>query len=113
MDHIHPKTPTLEYNYITDGIYIGTNQCCVMGLAEVLKKEGAFGYNAGEDKFEDLVQAGIVDPTKVSRSALQNAASAAGMFLTTEAVVTDIPSKDDHNHNPGMGGMGGMGMGDY
>jgi len=39
MDHIHPKTPTLEYNYITDGIYIGTNQCCVMGLAEVLKKE--------------------------------------------------------------------------
>ncbi|MDP3956261.1 MAG: dual specificity protein phosphatase family protein [bacterium] len=39
MDHIHPKTPALEYNYITDGIYIGTNQCCVMGLAEVLKKE--------------------------------------------------------------------------
>lgn len=39
MDHIHSKTPILEYNYITDGIYIGTNQCCVMGLAEVLKKE--------------------------------------------------------------------------
>jgi len=39
MEHIHLKTPTLEYNYITDGIYIGTNQCCVMGLAEVLKKE--------------------------------------------------------------------------
>lgn len=40
MEHTHPKTPTLEYNYITDGIYIGTNQCCVMGLVDVLKKEG-------------------------------------------------------------------------
>jgi chaperonin GroEL len=80
-------------------------------VAEILKLKDNHGYNAKEDKFEDLVQAGIVDPTKVSRSALQNAASAAGMFLTTEAVVTDIPSKDDHNHGGGMSGMGGMGGG--
>ncbi|MBU1202499.1 chaperonin GroEL [Patescibacteria group bacterium] len=80
-------------------------------VAEVLKNKDSFGYNAKDDKFEDLIQAGIVDPTKVARSALQNAASAAGMFLTTEAVITDIPKKEeDHNHgmNPGMGGMGMM-----
>lgn len=83
-------------------------------VAEIMKLKDNHGYNAKDDKFEDLVQAGIVDPTKVSRSALQNAASAAGMFLTTEAVITDLPSKDDHGHGgamPGMGGMGGgMGM---
>jgi len=79
--------------------------------AEVLKNKGNFGYNAQDDRFEDLVEAGIVDPTKVARSALQNAASAAGMFLTTEAVITDLPSKDDHAHNNAMAGMGGMGGG--
>lgn len=78
-------------------------------VADVLKNKGNFGYNAREDKFEDLVEAGIIDPTKVTRSALQNAASAAGMFLTTEAVVTDIPKKDDDA--PAHGGMPGMGMG--
>ncbi len=81
-------------------------------VAEVLRQKDNFGYNAKDDKMEDLVKAGIVDPTKVTRSALQNAASAAGMFLTTEAVITDIPKadKDDgHGHGmPGMGGMGGM-----
>jgi len=79
--------------------------------AEVMKNKGNFGYNAQDDRFEDLVEAGIVDPTKVARSALQNAASAAGMFLTTEAVITDLPKKEDeHSHgmNPGMGGMGMM-----
>ncbi len=79
--------------------------------AEVLKNKGNFGYNAQDDRFEDLVEAGIVDPTKVARSALQNAASAAGMFLTTEAVITDLPGKDDHSHNNSMAGMGGMGGG--
>ena len=66
------------------------------------------GYNAALDKFEDLLEAGIVDPTKVARSALENAASAAIMFLSTEAVIADKPSdKDD-----APGGMpGGMGMG--
>jgi len=75
----------------------------------------SIGYNAALDKFEDLVKAGVVDPTKVVRSALQNAASAAMMFLTTEAVITDKVSEkgcacDHHESNPmaGMGGMGGM-----
>jgi len=79
-------------------------------VSEILKHKGDHGYNAADDKFEDLVKAGIIDPTKVTRSALQNAASAAGLFLTTEVVVTDIPKKEDeHQHmNPGMGGMGGM-----
>jgi len=69
------------------------------------------GYNAAADKFEDMILAGIVDPTKVVRSALENAVSAASMFLTTEAVITDKPEeKDDHGH--GMpGGMGGMNPG--
>ncbi len=68
------------------------------------------GYNASEDKFEDMMDAGIVDPTKVTRSALQNAASAAIMFLTIEAVVTDKPS--DKTDSPGMpAGMPGMGGG--
>lgn len=72
-----------------------------------------YGYNAATDTFEDLIEAGIIDPTKVVRSALENAASAAIMFLTTEAVITDKPEpKDNHNHGGGMGGMnpGMMGM---
>ncbi|MBU0598208.1 chaperonin GroEL [Patescibacteria group bacterium] len=80
-------------------------------VEEVKKKRGNEGYNAELDKFEDLVAAGIVDPTKVTRSALQNAASAAAMLLTTEAVVTDIPEKDG-GVGAGMGGgMSGMGGG--
>jgi len=80
-------------------------------VAEVLNQQGNFGYNAQDDKFEDLVEAGVVDPTKVARSALQNATSAAGMFLTTEAVITDLPKKSDDNLGGGMPGMGGMGGG--
>ncbi|HLW56765.1 MAG TPA: chaperonin GroEL [Bacteriovoracaceae bacterium] len=71
-----------------------------------------FGYNAREDKYEDLVKAGIIDPTKVTRSALQNAASVAGLMLTTETMIADLPKKDEpHAHGApgmGMGGMGGM-----
>ena len=71
-----------------------------------------YGYDAGKNEFKDLVVAGIVDPTKVTRTALQNAASIASLLLTTEAIVTDSPEKD-HKANPGMpgGGMmpGGMG----
>ena len=63
--------------------------------AEVAKNEGSYGYNAATDAFEDLVQAGVVDPTKVVRSALENAVSAASMLLTTESVVADIPEKED------------------
>jgi len=68
------------------------------------------GYNAMTDKFEDMFAAGIVDPTKVVRSALENAASAAIMFLTTEAVIADKPEKKDYGHGGGgmPGGMGGM-----
>lgn len=78
-------------------------------VEEVKKNSGNYGYNAATGVYEDMVKAGIIDPAKVTRSALQNAASIAGMFLTTEAVVTDIPKKDDHDHGaPSMGG--GMGM---
>lgn len=77
---------------------------------EVKKKTGNVGYNAQTGNYEDLVKAGIIDPTKVTRSALLNAASIAGMFLTTEAVVTDIPKKDEPAMPPMGGGMGG-GMG--
>ncbi|MFC1632566.1 chaperonin GroEL [Patescibacteria group bacterium] len=80
-------------------------------VAEVEKREGSEGYNAKTDIYEDLVQAGVVDPTKVTRSALQNAASAALMTLTTEAAVTDLPKKEgDAPAAPDMSGMGGMGM---
>ncbi|NQU84119.1 MAG: chaperonin GroEL, partial [Parcubacteria group bacterium] len=78
---------------------------------EVKKNEGNYGYNAASGNYEDLVQAGIIDPTKVTRSALQNAVSIAGMILTTEAVVTDLPKKDEPAMPPMGGGMGGMGGG--
>ncbi len=78
---------------------------------EIRKHEGGYGFNAVTGLYEDMVAAGIIDPTKVTRSALQNAVSAAGMLLTTEAVVTDLPKKDDTPMPGGMGGMGGgMGM---
>lgn len=77
---------------------------------EVKKNSGNFGFNAATGEYEDLVVAGIVDPAKVTRSALENAVSIAGMLLTTEAVVTDIPAKEEPSMPP-MGGMGGgMGM---
>jgi chaperonin GroEL len=78
----------------------------------VKKSEGNFGYNVLTNKYEDLVLAGIVDPTKVARSALENAASVASLFLTTEAIVTDLPEKKEaHSHGGGMpGGMPGMDM---
>ena len=70
------------------------------------------GYNAAADKFENMIEAGIVDPTKVVRSALENASSAAIMFLTTEAVITDKPEEKGEAHGGGMpGGMGGMNPG--
>ncbi len=79
-------------------------------IVERLKKEKVgFGYNAATGEWVDMIQAGIVDPAKVTRSALQNAASVASMFLTTEAVVADKPEKDKAPAMPGgMGGMDGM-----
>jgi chaperonin GroEL len=78
-------------------------------VEKIKAQKGPVGYNAATGEFEDLVEAGIVDPTKVTRSALQHAASIASLLLTTEAVVTDLPQEEK---SPGMGGgMGGMGMG--
>ena len=68
--------------------------------------EGDFGYNARTDKYEHLTETGVIDPTKVARVALENAASIAGMFLTTECVITDLPEKNAPAMlTPDMGGM--------
>ncbi|MEF3304504.1 chaperonin GroEL [Paenibacillus sp. GYB003] len=79
-------------------------------IVDRIKKEAAgIGYNAATGEWVNMFQAGIVDPTKVTRSALQNAASVAAMFLTTEAVIADKPEKEKAAAMPDMGGMGGMG----
>jgi chaperonin GroEL len=75
------------------------------------EKNENVGFNAATEVFEDLVKAGVIDPAKVTRTALQNASSIAGLMLTTEAMVADIPEEDKGGPAPGgMGGMGGMGM---
>jgi chaperonin GroEL len=74
-------------------------------------KEANYGYNAATGAYEDLVKAGVIDPTKVTRTALQNAASIAGLMLTTEAMIADIPEKKEAaggGHQHGGGGMDGM-----
>jgi chaperonin GroEL len=83
-------------------------------VERVKKGKGGDGYNVATDKFEDLIASGVVDPTKVTRTALQNAASIAGLLLTTECIITELPTKEappagggGHDHG-GMGGMGGM-----
>jgi chaperonin GroEL len=83
-------------------------------VERVKKGKGGDGYNVATDKFEDLIASGVVDPTKVTRTALQNAASIAGLLLTTECIITELPAKEappagggGHDHG-GMGGMGGM-----
>jgi chaperonin GroEL len=81
-------------------------------VEEVKKRKGNEGYDVAADEYKDLVKAGIVDPTKVARTALQNAASISGLLLTTEALVTEIPEKEKTPPMPG-GGMGGMGGMDY
>ena len=83
-------------------------------VEKVRTAKGAFGFNAASGEYEDLLEAGVIDPTKVVRTALQNAASVAGLLLTTEALIAEKPKKDDkaaggHGHDHGMGGMGGMG----
>jgi chaperonin GroEL len=78
-------------------------------VAKVREGKGGFGYNAQTDEYEDLVKAGVIDPTKVVRTALQNAASIAGLLLTTEAVVVEKPEPEGAGGGmPDMGGMGGM-----
>ena len=76
-------------------------------VEEIKKRKGNEGYDVATEQYTDLVKAGIVDPTKVTRSALQNAASIAGLLLTTEALVTEIPEKEKTPPMP-PGGMGGM-----
>ena len=78
---------------------------------KVKEADGNIGYNVATNEYVDLIEAGVVDPTKVTRSALQHAASISGLMLTTECLITDIPEPDapaDHGHDHGMGGMGGM-----
>ncbi|MDR1462637.1 MAG: chaperonin GroEL, partial [Azoarcus sp.] len=77
---------------------------------EVVKGKGNFGYNAATGEYGDLVATGVLDPTKVTRSALQNAASVAGLILTTDAMVAELAEDKPSPAMPGgMGGMGGMG----
>src|SRR6202049_3423654 len=74
------------------------------------QKSASYGYDAQHNEYVDLIQKGIIDPAKVVRTALQDAASVAGLLVTTEAGVTEAPrKKDEHSHMPGGGGMGGMG----
>jgi len=76
-------------------------------VQQVLKSKGSMGYNVATDKHEDLIKAGVVDPTKVTRTALQNAGSVAGLLLTTDCMITDIPEEEKpaaggHDHDHGM-----------
>ncbi len=82
-------------------------------LAKVDEGEGNFGYNAATGEFGDMIDMGILDPTKVARTALQNAASIAGLMITTQAMIAEKPKEEAHDHQAatdmaGMGGMGGM-----
>jgi chaperonin GroEL len=77
---------------------------------KVLEGTGNFGYNAANDTYGDMVEMGVLDPTKVTRSALQNAASVAGLMLTTDCMVAELPKEDAPAMPGGMGGMGGMDM---
>ena len=72
-----------------------------------------FGFNAQTEEYGDMLQAGIVDPAKVVRAALQGAASVAGLLITTEAMIAEAPKKEAAPAMPGGGGMGGMGGMDY
>ncbi len=80
-------------------------------LAKVDEGDGNFGYNAATSEYGDMIEMGILDPTKVTRTALQNAGSVAGLMVTTQAMVAELPQEDAHAHGgaPDMGGMGGMG----
>jgi len=82
-------------------------------VQEIKKRSGNEGFNVATGEYGDLVKAGVVDPTKVTRSALQNAASISGLLLTTEALVTELPEKEKPAPAGPGGGMGGMGGMDY
>ncbi len=82
-------------------------------LNAVMEGKGNYGYNAQTGEYGDMIEFGILDPTKVTRTALQNAASIAGLMITTEAMVADTPKKDEPAMGGGGGGMGGMGGMDF
>jgi chaperonin GroEL len=82
-------------------------------LNKVADGKGSYGYNAATGEFGDMLELGILDPTKVTRSALQNAASIAGLMITTEAMVGEVPKKEESHGHGGGGGMGGMGGMDF
>ena len=85
-------------------------------MREVGERKQTEGFNVETGEYVDMLKSGIIDPTKVTRSALQNASSIAGLLLTTECMVTEIPEKEKampQGGGPGMGGMGGMGGMDY
>ncbi|WP_457651807.1 TCP-1/cpn60 chaperonin family protein, partial [Rhodocaloribacter sp.] len=80
-------------------------------VQKVLEQTGSFGFNARTDAYGDMIAEGVIDPTKVTRTALENAASVAGLLLTTETIIADNPEKEGAampGGAPGMGGMGGM-----
>jgi chaperonin GroEL len=82
-------------------------------LNRVREGKGTYGYNAATSEYGDMIEMGILDPTKVTRLALQNAASVAGLLLTTEVMIAESPKEEEHAHGApggGMGGMGGMDM---
>src|ERR1700733_8709911 len=82
-------------------------------LNRVREGKGTFGYNAASGEYGDMIEMGILDPTKVTRLALQNAASVSGLLLTTEVMIAESPKEEEHSHGApggGMGGMGGMDM---
>jgi chaperonin GroEL len=85
----------------------------VIGGKVLENTEYGFGYDAQAGEYKDLIAAGIIDPTKVVRVALQNAASIAGLLITTEAMVAERPEKRPQSQQQGGGGMGGMGDMDY
>ncbi|SDR71470.1 chaperonin GroEL [Opitutus sp. GAS368] len=83
-------------------------------VGQILANKGNYGYNVASGEYEDLVKAGVVDPTKVTRTALQNSSSIAGLLLTTECMITDLPEKKESSGGGGGGhGGGGMGGMDY
>ncbi|MCB1140172.1 MAG: chaperonin GroEL, partial [Leptospiraceae bacterium] len=77
-------------------------------VQKALEQKEGIGFNAASLEWQDLAKEGILDPAKVVRSALQNAASIGGMILTTEVSITDLPKKEKEAGMPDMGGMGGM-----
>ena len=80
-------------------------------VGKVAEGKDSYGFNAATEKYEDLVAAGVIDPAKVTRTALQNAASIAGLMLTTEAMIADVQDEKGESGGGMGGGMGGMGMG--